>query len=58
MSMPLTESMTPDLELQQLLALETRVMNEHIEVNCLCAICTSAWPCERVLLADHAAAYL
>ena len=32
MSMPVTESMTPDLE--------------------------PAWPCERVRLADHTAAYL
>jgi hypothetical protein len=40
-------------ELAQLVALATDVMNEHQNDHDLCAICGSAWPCERVVLAEH-----
>lgn len=35
----------------------TRVMNEHTNDHDLCAVCGSAWPCERVVLADHASVF-
>lgn len=45
-------------ELVQLLALATRVMNEHTNDEGRCVICGSAWPCGRVLLAERTVAYL
>jgi hypothetical protein len=40
-------------ELTQLVDLATAVMHEHHDDHGLCVICGSAWPCERVVLADH-----
>ncbi len=37
----------------ELSRLATVVMNEHSDDNGLCVICGSAWPCERVVLAEH-----
>jgi hypothetical protein len=34
-------------------SIATTVLNEHVNDANLRAICGSAWPCERVLLADH-----
>jgi len=40
-------------ELDQLRSLATRMLNEHTNDHDLCAVCGSAWPCERAVLADH-----
>ncbi len=40
-------------ELAGLMRLASRVLNEHLNDADLCAICGSAWPCERVQLAEH-----
>lgn len=40
-------------EFIKLASLATRVLNEHTNDHDLCAVCGSAWPCERVVLADH-----
>jgi len=40
-------------ELDLLRGNATAVMNEHVNDAGLCAICGAAWPCERVLLAEH-----
>lgn len=40
-------------EFIKLAELATRVMNEHTNDRDLCAVCGSAWPCERVVLAEH-----
>jgi hypothetical protein len=37
----------------RLVDLATIVMNEHTNDRDLCAVCGSAWPCERVVLAEH-----
>jgi len=36
-----------------LATLGASVLNEHIDQTGLCAVCESAWPCERALLAEH-----
>ncbi len=41
------------VELRKLRQLATKTINEHTNDKNLCAICGSAWPCERVALADH-----
>jgi hypothetical protein len=53
---PATDRFTP--ELTQLLELATSVMNEHLSDQGLCAVCGSAWPCERAVLAEHNLAVL
>jgi hypothetical protein len=40
-------------EFIKLADLATRIMNEHTIEHDLCAICGSAWPCERIVLAEH-----
>jgi hypothetical protein len=45
-------------ELTQLLELATSVINEHVNDQGLCAVCGSAWPCERAVLAEHNLAVL
>jgi hypothetical protein len=40
-------------KLAQLISTATSVINEHIDDQGLCAICGSAWPCERAVVADH-----
>lgn len=40
-------------ELMALLALATRVINDHVDDGGLCAVCGSAFPCERAVLAEH-----
>lgn len=37
----------------ELARLATIVMNEHRDDHGLCTVCGSAWPCERVVLAEH-----
>jgi len=51
MTTPATDRFPP--EVLQLLALATSVMNEHVNDQGLCAVCGSAWPCERAVLAEH-----
>ena len=38
---------------EALLALATRVINEHVNADDLRAVCGSAFPCERAVLAEH-----
>jgi hypothetical protein len=40
-------------ELAQLIRTATRVIGEHVNDEGLCAICGSAWPCERAVVAEH-----
>jgi hypothetical protein len=40
-------------ELAQLIRTATSVINEHVCDRGLCAICGSAWPCERAVVAEH-----
>lgn len=41
-----------------LVGLATRVMNEHVNDRDLCAVCGCAWPCARVVLAEHNLAFV
>jgi len=38
---------------EALLALATWVINEHVNADDLCAVCGSALPWERAVLAEH-----
>lgn len=40
-------------ELEALSSLAVTVLSEHTNQADLCAVCGSAWPCERVMLAEH-----
>lgn len=40
-------------ELDTLIALATHALNTHTNDGDLCAVCGSAWPCERAVLAEH-----
>jgi hypothetical protein len=40
-------------EILKMAALATEVINEHTDCNGLCAVCGSAWPCQRAVVADH-----
>lgn len=40
-------------ELEAMIALATQALNDHIDDAGLCAVCGSAWPCERAVLAEH-----
>lgn len=40
-------------ELVHLISTATSVMNRHVNDQGLCAICGSAWPCERAVVAEH-----
>ncbi|HEX5494950.1 MAG TPA: hypothetical protein VFX70_10295 [Mycobacteriales bacterium] len=51
MTAPGTDYLPP--ELATLVATATRVINEHVADNGLCAVCGSAWPCARAVLAEH-----
>lgn len=51
MTTPATGRFPP--EMLQLLKLATRIIDEHINEQGLCAICGSAWPCERAVVAEH-----
>ena len=48
-----TTSADPETTLEALFALATQVLNEHVNDHDLCAVCGSAFPCERAVLADH-----
>nr|MBA3338380.1 hypothetical protein [Geodermatophilaceae bacterium] len=48
---PVRDHPTP--ELQALRALATRAVNDHVDDLGLCAVCGSAFPCERAVLAEH-----
>lgn len=37
----------------RLLETASDVLNEHTNQHDLCAVCGSAWPCERAVLAEH-----
>jgi hypothetical protein len=43
-------------KLAQLTSTATSVMNSHVNDQGLCAICGSAWPCERAIVAEHSLA--
>jgi hypothetical protein len=45
-------------ELEALMALASRVLNEHTNDRDLCAVCGSAWPCAQVATAEHNLAML
>ncbi len=45
-------------DLTSLRTAATREITEHLNDDGLCAICGSAWPCERVVLAEHNLALL
>ncbi|MGH4016228.1 MAG: hypothetical protein ACRDSL_20355 [Pseudonocardiaceae bacterium] len=45
-------------ELERLCSTAALVLNEHVNDADLCAVCGSAWPCERVRLAEHNLAVL
>jgi len=45
-------------ELKRLCSTATLVLNEHVNDAGPCAVCASAWPCERVRLAEHNLAVL
>jgi len=51
MTTPAAERFPP--EVLQLLSIATRVINEHVNEHDLCAVCGSAWPCERAVVAEH-----
>lgn len=40
-------------EMDALHQLATVVLNEHTNDHDLCAVCGSAFPCERAVLAEH-----
>lgn len=44
--------------LERLCALATEVLGDHVGDADLCAVCGSAWPCERARLATHNLAVL
>lgn len=37
-------------EILKMATLATTVINEHADCHGLCAVCGSAWPCDRVAL--------
>jgi hypothetical protein len=39
--------------MQMLVALASRVINEHTNDHTRCAACGAVWPCERAVLAEH-----
>lgn len=41
------------LKLAQLISAAASVINEHVNDQGLCAICGSARPCERAVVAEH-----
>jgi len=51
-----TDYLPPELELLSRTA--SAVLNEHLNDHGLCAVCGSAWPCERAQLAEHNLAVL
>jgi hypothetical protein len=51
MTAPDTDHFAP--KLVQLISTAASVMNEHVNDQGLCAICGSAWPCERAVVAEH-----
>lgn len=51
--MPVLAAAEVDEELAQLAGLAVLVMNDHANVNGLCAICGCAWPCLFAVLAEH-----
>lgn len=40
-------------QLARLHRLATAVLGDHQDDHGLCAVCGCAWPCERVVLAEH-----
>jgi hypothetical protein len=50
-TIPVLDPLPVVLELMGELA--ASVLNEHIDETGLCVVCGSAWPCERVVLAEH-----
>ena len=43
----------PRDEIDALIRLATRVLNEHRNDHELCAVCGCAFPCDRAVLAEH-----
>jgi hypothetical protein len=48
---PVGDPLPVVLELMRAVAIS--VLNEHGNEAGQCVVCGSAWPCERVVLADH-----
>lgn len=48
---PVPDPLPVVLELMR--ALATSVLGEHTNEADLCVVCGSAWPCKRVVLAEH-----
>jgi hypothetical protein len=50
-----TVAPTGDLpsELAQLCRTAASILDSHVDDHGLCAVCESAWPCERAVLAEH-----
>jgi hypothetical protein len=51
MTMPDSDRFPADLA--HLISTATSVINGHVNDGGLCAICGSAWPCERAVAAEH-----
>jgi len=49
----MADTAVPMPEFEALRGLATRVINEHVDDDGLCAVCGSAFPCERAALAEH-----
>jgi hypothetical protein len=45
-------------ELEHLARVAAGVLNEHTNVNGVCAVCGSSFPCEPAVLAEHNVALL
>jgi hypothetical protein len=42
-----------DAEIEKLAQLASAVINEHANCHGVCAVCGSAFPCDRAVLAEH-----
>jgi hypothetical protein len=51
MSTQASELVSPELE--AVISLATRALNDHTNDDNLCMACGCAWPCERAVLAEH-----
>jgi hypothetical protein len=44
-------------ELEALISLATRALNEHTNETGRCVVCGCVWPCEHAVLAEHNVAF-
>lgn len=52
MTTAITDTQTND-EIDALHQLASMVINDHIDLHGLCAVCGCAFPCERAVFAEH-----